>query len=128
MIEHCGELRGHTVAWIGDGNNMCNSYLSAAIQGDFLVRMWFRRLRAGCRLLQQAAGRAVLLRDPLAAAQDADVVTTDVWSSMGKRRNRGGGRGISAMRSMPPSWPRPKLMLFFCIACRRTGVRKSAPK
>ena len=90
VIEHCGELRGHTVAWIGDGNNMCNSYLSAAIQGDFLVRIAVPPgYEPDAGLLQQAAGRAVLLRDPLAAAQDADVVTTDVWSSMGKEEEQG---------------------------------------
>ena len=88
-IEHCSELRGRTVAWIGDGNNMCNSYLKAAIQCDFLVRIAVPPgYEPDPALLQRAADRAVLLRDPLAAAQGADVVTTDVWSSMGKEEQQ----------------------------------------
>jgi ornithine carbamoyltransferase len=89
FIEQRGEIRGRNVAWIGDGNNMCNSYLEAACQFDFQLRV---AVPAGYEpnadLLQRAAGRVVLLRDPLAAAQDADLVATDVWSSMGQEEER----------------------------------------
>ena len=83
--EHCGDIRGRTVAWIGDGNNMCNSYLKAAIQCDFALRIAVAPgYEPNAELLKQAAGRVILLRDPLAAASGADLVATDVWSSMGK--------------------------------------------
>ena len=89
FIEHCGDIRGKTVAWIGDGNNMCNSYLKAALQCDFQVRI---AVPPGYEpdpgLLQRAAGRVVLLRDPLAAARGVDLVATDVWSSMGKEEQQ----------------------------------------
>lgn len=89
FIEHRGDIRGRTVAWIGDGNNMCNSYLSAACQFEFQLRI---AVPAGYEpdadLLERAAGRVVLLRDPLVAARDADLIATDVWSSMGKEEQQ----------------------------------------
>ena len=89
FIEHCGDIRGKTVAWIGDGNNMCNSYLKAALQCDFQVRIAVPPgYEPDAGLLQQAAGRVVLLRDPLAAARGADLIATDVWSSMGKEEQQ----------------------------------------
>lgn len=80
-----GRLEGVRVAWIGDGNNMCNSYINAAMQFDF-------QLRIACppgflpeqTLLQQAGDRVQVIHDPLAAAQGADLVVTDVWASMGQ--------------------------------------------
>ncbi|NJM13602.1 MAG: ornithine carbamoyltransferase [Synechococcaceae cyanobacterium SM1_2_3] len=85
FIEHRGELRGRTVAWIGDGNNMCNTYLEAACLFDFELRIAAPLgYEPDAGLLQQAAGRVQLLRDPLAAAKNADLVTTDVWLSMGR--------------------------------------------
>ena len=89
FIEHCGDIRGKTVTWIGDGNNMCNSYLKAALQCDFQVRIAVPPgYEPDAGLLQQAAGRVVLLRDPLAAARGADLIATDVWSSMGKEEQQ----------------------------------------
>lgn len=86
---HCGDLRGRTVAWIGDGNNMCNSYLAAAVQCDFQLRIAVAMgYEPNPERLKQAAGRVVLLRDPLAAARNADLVATDVWSSMGKEEQQ----------------------------------------
>lgn len=83
--EHRGPMQGKTVAWIGDGNNMCNSYINAAIQYDF-------RLNIACpegfepkvELLKAAGDRVQLFRDAKAAAKDVDLVVTDVWASMGQ--------------------------------------------
>ena len=84
-IEEFGSIRGRTVAWVGDGNNMCNSYLKAAVQCDFQLRI---AVPPGYEpdeaLLKRATDHVVLLRDPITAVQGADVVTTDVWASMGK--------------------------------------------
>ncbi len=87
--EHRGEIRGRTVAWIGDGNNMCHSYINAARLLDF-------RLRIACpegfepeaEILASAGDRVVLLRDPMAAAADSDLVVTDVWASMGQEEEQ----------------------------------------
>jgi ornithine carbamoyltransferase len=88
-LEHRGEIRGRTVAWIGDGNNMCNSFIEAAQLLDF-------RLNIACpegyepppELVKAAGARVGILRDPPAAAKDADLVVTDVWSSMGKEQEQ----------------------------------------
>jgi ornithine carbamoyltransferase len=80
-----GDIRGKTVAWIGDGNNMCNSYIHAARRFGF-------HLRVACppdyapAVMDDPDNAAVvqLGSDPLAAADGADLVVTDVWASMGQ--------------------------------------------
>lgn len=84
-IEHRGELRGRTVAWIGDSNNVCNTWLQAAEVLDFKVHVStppgyeVDAARAGLR----GAAHYRTFADPVAAVRDADLVTTDVWTSMG---------------------------------------------
>ncbi|MBC3954985.1 ornithine carbamoyltransferase [Pseudomonas triticifolii] len=85
FLEHRGSIKGKTVAWIGDGNNMCNSYIEAAIKFDF-------NLRVACPLgyepnpefMAQAGNRVTIVRDPKAAVEGAHLVSTDVWTSMGQ--------------------------------------------
>src|SRR5688572_11346806 len=87
MQEEFGDrLAGRRVAWIGDGNNMANSWIDAAYRLGL-------ELRLACpegydpdpTILARAQGAADvrLVRDPLEAAEGAHVVTTDVWASMG---------------------------------------------
>ena len=84
-IEHRGPIQGKTVAWIGDSNNMCNTWLQAAEVLDFDVRVSTppgyevepeRANLVGTKHFKQFA-------DPMEAVQGADIVTTDVWTSMG---------------------------------------------
>ncbi|WP_024681937.1 ornithine carbamoyltransferase [Pseudomonas syringae] len=85
FLEHRDSIKGKTVAWIGDGNNMCNSYIEAAIQFDF-------QLRVACpagyepnpEFLALAGERVTVVRDPKAAVAGAHLVSTDVWTSMGQ--------------------------------------------
>jgi len=81
------------VAWIGDGNNMANSWLNAALLLGFELRLavpeGFDPDPATLALAQaqtqaQGAGRIVLTRDPAEAVEGVHVVTTDVWASMGQ--------------------------------------------
>ena len=85
FFEYRGDIRGKTVAWIGDGNNMCHSYLHAAMLLDFTLNV---ASPAGYRPQQEfveAAGTHVRLFDSaLAAAKNADLCVTDVWTSMGQ--------------------------------------------
>ena len=80
-----GDIRGKTAAWIGDGNNMCHSYINAARQFDFELRI---AAPAGytpdAGLLADAGKHALLTTDPVTAASGADLVVTDVWASMGQ--------------------------------------------
>jgi ornithine carbamoyltransferase len=83
--EHRGDIRGKTVTWVGDGNNMCHSYMNAARQLDF-------KLKIACpagydpdqELLAATSDHVEIVRDPVEACSGADLVTTDVWASMGQ--------------------------------------------
>ena len=85
FIEHRGPIRGKTVAWIGDSNNVCNTWLQAAEVLDFQVRVStppgyeVEPERAGLH----SHGHFQQFDDPMEAAKGADLVTTDVWTSMG---------------------------------------------
>jgi ornithine carbamoyltransferase len=80
-----GSIKGKTVAWIGDGNNMCNSYIEAAIQFDFQLRVACPEgYEPHAQLLAEAGERVQVLRDPKAAVAGAHLVSTDVWASMGQ--------------------------------------------
>ena len=85
FIEHRGDIRGKTVAWIGDSNNMCNTWLQAAEILDFNVRV---STPPGYEVEPERAGligtgHFESFADPMEACRDADLVTTDVWTSMG---------------------------------------------
>jgi ornithine carbamoyltransferase len=85
FFELRGDIRGKTVAWIGDGNNMCNSYIHAARRFGFQLRIACPPDYAPIILSDpDNAAAAQLTTDPLAAADDADLVVTDVWASMGQ--------------------------------------------
>ncbi|UUW73493.1 ornithine carbamoyltransferase [Pseudomonas oryzihabitans] len=85
FFEHRGDIRGKTVAWIGDGNNMCNSYIEAAEQLDFTLRIACPEgYEPNPRFLERAGDRVRLTRDPREAVAQAHLVSTDVWTSMGQ--------------------------------------------
>lgn len=83
--EHRGSIAGKTVAWIGDGNNMCNSYIEAAIRFDFQLHVACPEgYEPNAALMQQAGERVKIFRDPREAVAGAHLVSTDVWASMGQ--------------------------------------------
>jgi ornithine carbamoyltransferase len=92
MRQHLGEVRGRTVAWIGDGNNMANSWIEAAAHLGFALRLACPEgYDPDATFLAQAAQAGAdvrIVRDPMAAADGADVVTTDVWASMGQEEEQ----------------------------------------
>ncbi|MBI5462192.1 MAG: ornithine carbamoyltransferase [Gammaproteobacteria bacterium] len=88
-IEHRGDIRGKTVAWIGDGNNMCNSYLGAAKQFGFKLNVAAPKgYEPSADFVACAAGHVEVGSDPAAAARGADLVVTDVWASMGQEEEQ----------------------------------------
>ena len=88
-FEHRGDIRGKTVAWIGDGNNMCHSYINAARQYGFTLNIACpENYDPDEPILQAAGSSAVILRDPGEAARGADLVVTDVWASMGQEEEQ----------------------------------------
>ena len=84
-IEHRGSIKGKTVAWVGDGNNMANTWLQASEILGFKVHL---STPGGYEVDQSIAGiRSTesyqVFKDPMQACAGADLVTTDVWTSMG---------------------------------------------
>ena len=85
FIEHRGPIQGKTVAWVGDSNNVCNTWLQAAEVLDFQVRV---STPPGYEVEPERAGligtgHFAHFDDPMEACLGADLVTTDVWTSMG---------------------------------------------
>jgi ornithine carbamoyltransferase len=84
-FEHRGDIRGRTVAWLGDGNNMCHSYIHASQLLEFELRIACPEGYLPDTAIVRAGGKRInLVDDPAAAAQDADLIVTDVWASMGR--------------------------------------------
>jgi len=88
-FEHRGDIRGRTVAWVGDGNNMCHSYIGAARQLDFTLRIACPSgFDPNPEVLDAAGGRCEIVRDPREAVAGADLVVTDTWISMGQEEEK----------------------------------------
>ena len=85
FIENRGPIEGRTVAWIGDANNMCSTWMQAAPLLGFGLRVASPEgYSVDPALAREVGGGHVeLFDDPKAAASGADIVTTDVWTSMG---------------------------------------------
>jgi len=85
FVEYRGSIAGKTVTWVGDGNNMCQSWMNASRQFDF-------KLNIACpegydpdaKLLAELGDRAAIVRDINQAVEGSDLVSTDVWASMGQ--------------------------------------------
>jgi ornithine carbamoyltransferase len=85
FVEHRGSIKGKTVTWIGDGNNMCHSFINAAKQFEF-------KLNVACpdgylpnaQLIANNADRVQLVQDPKHAVIGSHLVVTDTWASMGQ--------------------------------------------
>jgi len=88
-FEHHDSIQGATVTWIGDGNNMCHSWIHAAQLLDF-------KLNIACpegydpdaAILQAAGEHAAIIRDPATASRDSNLLVTDVWASMGQEEEQ----------------------------------------
>ncbi|MGQ0335806.1 ornithine carbamoyltransferase [Halomonas elongata] len=84
-----GSVRGRTAVWIGDGNNMCHSWINAARQFDFQLRICCPEgYEPRQDILDAASDRVTIHRDPMSAVEGADLVTTDVWASMGQEEEQ----------------------------------------
>ena len=89
FVEHRGSIQGKKVVWVGDGNNMCNSYINAARQFDFeLVVSCPEGFEPNQALLTRESDRVSIERDPLKAANNAHLLVTDVWASMGQEEEQ----------------------------------------
>ncbi|MFV0600429.1 MAG: ornithine carbamoyltransferase [Brachymonas sp.] len=122
--EHRGSIRGKKVAWVGDGNNMANTWLQAAQLLDFTVHVstpsgyGIDSSIAGVEL----GGHVRFFRDPDEACQDVDLVTTDVWTSMGYEAENEARRAAFANWRIDASMmacARPDALFMHCLPAHR---------
>ena len=84
FMEHRGSISGRTVAWVGDSNNVCNTWLHAARILDFKLHVASPPgYEVEAKRAEEAGTHLARFADPHDAVRDADLVTTDVWTSMG---------------------------------------------
>lgn len=84
-FEHRGDPAGKTAAWIGDGNNVCHSWIQAAKMFGFTLRIAAPKGYEPSPELLKAAGASVqMVASPAEAARGADLLVTDTWTSMGQ--------------------------------------------
>jgi len=88
-LEQRGSITGKTACWVGDGNNMCQSYINAARQFDFELRIACPPgFEPDAALLAANSDRVSVTHDPVAGAKGADLLITDVWASMGQENEQ----------------------------------------
>lgn len=88
-FEQRGDIKGARVAWIGDGNNTCHSYINAATCFNFNLNIGCPVGYEPCQKHIQAAGKHVqIFNTAEAAVKDADLVVTDVFTSMGQEEEQ----------------------------------------
>ncbi len=88
-VEHRGSIKGKTVVWVGDGNNMCHSYINAAERFGFNLNIATPvGYEPNAAIVAQAKANISLFSDVKSAAKDADMIVTDVWASMGQEEEQ----------------------------------------
>ena len=123
-IEQRGSIQGKTVAWIGDSNNVCNTWLQAAEVFDFNVHV---STPPGYEVEPERAGlfgedHYEEFADPMDAARNADLVTTDVWTSMGFERENDARRKAFAdwiVDAEMMSVAKPDALFMHCLPAHR---------
>lgn len=84
-----GDITNKTVTWIGDGNNMCHSYINAAQLLDFKLNISCPANYQPNAALVEAAGSCIsFFENPISASKDSDLIVTDVWASMGQEEQQ----------------------------------------
>lgn len=88
-FENRGDIKGATVAWVGDGNNMCHSYINAARQFDFNLNIACPQgYQPDPDIVSAAGDRIQIFHNTAEATSEADLVVTDVWASMGQEQEQ----------------------------------------
>lgn len=94
IIEHKGGYQNLKITWVGDGNNVCHSWINAAAVLNLNIvvacpKGYLPDREILARALGRGSGKIELTSDPVAAVKNADVIYTDVWASMGQESEHG---------------------------------------
>ncbi|MEO5365142.1 MAG: ornithine carbamoyltransferase [Magnetococcus sp. WYHC-3] len=130
--EHRGSIQGRKVAWVGDGNNMANTWIQAApLCGFHLVLACPEGYDPQDQVMGTArqrlasnggVGSVTLVRDPRQAVEDADLVTTDTWTSMGQeeegQRRRQAFQGYTVDQALM-DLAHPEALFMHCLPAHR---------
>lgn len=96
-FEHHDTIQGATVTWIGDGNNMCHSWIHAAQLLDFKLNIACPEgYEPDSAILKAAGNHAEIIRDTMTASRNSNLITTDVWASMGQENEQDGRADVFA--------------------------------
>ena len=121
--EHRGSIRGKRVVWVGDGNNMCNSYINAARRFDFeLVLAVPEGFEPRADLMDMNSDRVRVERDINAAVEGAHLVVTDVWASMGQEEEQQQRARVFADYQVSPALmdrADPEAIFMHCLPAHR---------
>ena len=123
FIEHRGDIGGKRVAWVGDGNNMCQSYINAAAAFDFeLTIATPAGFEPSAELVKKHRSRVSLTVDPAAAVTNVDLVVTDVWASMGQEAEQSARESAFAAFQVDAelmSLANPEALFMHCLPAHR---------
>jgi len=123
-VEHRGAVAGKTIAWVGDGNNMCNTWIQAAPIFGFKLNVCTPSAYAVAPVHSDGVAREHLecFTTPLEAVVGADLVTTDVWTSMGfeeeERARREAFKGFMVDTAMMKR-AKPDALFMHCLPAHR---------
>jgi ornithine carbamoyltransferase len=131
--QHLGDIANKKYAWIGDGNNMANSWINAAYRFGFDLDIACPEgYEPADHLLERAqkVAKVRIVRDPMEAAKGAHVINTDVWASMGqeqeqKERERA-FKGFSVSANLMKEADKSAIFLH-CLRIACTFRRRSWP-
>ena len=88
-LEHRGSIQGKTVTWVGDGNNMCHSYINAAEQFNFNLNIATPKgYEPDKAIVALSSANVTLFNNVNDAAYQSDLIVTDVWASMGQEEEQ----------------------------------------
>ncbi len=122
-FEQRGDIKGKRVCWIGDGNNMCQSYMNAAKLLDFTLTI-------ACpigyepeqELVTETADHVAVFNDPQQAVTNADLIVTDVWASMGQeeeQKTREKDFANFQVNSALMTFAKPDALFMHCLPAHR---------
>lgn len=123
-IEHRGDIRGRTAAWIGDGhNNVCHSFIEAAKLFGFTLRIAAPEgYTPNADIVGQSGGAARLCKSAIEAAASADLIVTDTWTSMGQEAEQ--AKRLQAFADYQVNLPlmqsaQPNALFLHCLPAHR---------